>query len=572
MRHFFCIFVCEKKIKKTRTSTQRKDTSKYSNKQLFRKINASIKDKSATLGIVLTDFIETGSGIVLHAVTKNKSPRCPCCGNPSHSVHDYRYRKLQCTEMFSMNTEAIITVRRMDSTNEKCPKKTFMEPLNFVSPYARRTDEVASRIRAESLNQPSRLASETLARQHIGVSPSTCLRNARALGRENPVNIACSGYVAIDDLAYRKGRKYMCAIADHYTRKVLAVFNTRHGPEIDEWFREHPEIKLVSRDGSRVYASIIKEALPDADQVSDHFHLVKCLGDNMVEVIKNMICQTKDTLPYPYPSEDEARRYIMEEIYDMGDARHRKRVSDYFAARRMQEEGISLKDIAEKLSISPRQVYGLFNTGIRKILSRDQFKILRQTSELARIISSGSITPLTIEKKSGGKLRRELICRATKRLRDRYRILREQVRVHNNDTKNAKGTKVTIEAIRKYIMTGITTSEKLFRLKQTQPNIDRILQTCIDFRRMVAGREDAPDIDAWLKLAYDCHCPKLTAFAEYIRSDRDAVRNTYLTNYSNGIMEGTVNKIKAIKRSMFNRASVELLRAKAIYGGYHPLN
>jgi transposase len=89
---------------------------------------------------------------------------------------------------------------------------------------------------------------------------------------------------------------------------------------------------------------------------------------------------------------------------------------------------------------------------------------------------------------------------------------------------------------------------------------------------MVAGREDAPDIDAWLKLAYDCHCPKLTAFAEYIRSDRDAVRNTYLTNYSNGIMEGTVNKIKAIKRSMFNRASVELLRAKAIYGGYHPLN
>jgi transposase len=260
MWHFFCIFVCEKKIKKTRTSTQRKDTSKYSNKQLFRKINASIKDKSATLGIVLTDFIETGSGIVLHAVTKNKSPRCPCCGNPSHSVHDYRYRKLQCTEMFSMNTEAIITVRRMDSTNEKCPKKTFMEPLNFVSPYARRTDEVASRIRAESLNQPSRLASETLARQHIGVSPSTCLRNARALGRENPVNIACSGYVAIDDLAYRKGRKYMCAIADHYTKKVLAVFGSRYGPEIGEWLRMRPEIRLVSRDGSRVYASIIKEA------------------------------------------------------------------------------------------------------------------------------------------------------------------------------------------------------------------------------------------------------------------------------------------------------------------------
>jgi transposase len=32
-------------------------------------------------------------------------------------------------------------------------------------------------------------------------------------------------------------------------------------------------------------------------------------------------------------------------------------------------------------------------------------------------------------------------------------------------------------------------------------------------------------------------------------------------------MEGTVNKIKAVKRAMYNRANVEILRAKLIYGG-----
>jgi hypothetical protein len=37
---------------------------------------------------------------------------------------------------------------------------------------------------------------------------------------------------------------------------------------------------------------------------------------------------------------------------------------------------------------------------------------------------------------------------------------------------------------------------------------------------MIAGREDAPDIDTWLKLAYDCHCPRLTAFAGYIKAAR----------------------------------------------------
>ena len=562
----------KKKFKTTRTSTQCKDTSKYSNQQFFRKINAFIKDKCTTSGISLTDFIQTSSGIVLHAITKNRSPCCPYCGEPSHSVHDYRYRKLQCTEMFSQNTKIIITSRRMNCTNDKCSKKTFMEPLKFAKPYARRTDEVTSRIKEESLNQPSRLAGETLARQHIKVSSSSCLRSVRALGKENPNDITCSGYVAIDDLAYRKGHKYMCAIADHYTRGVLAIFGTRYGPEIGEWFRMHPEIKLVSRDGSWIYASIIKEALPDADQVSDHFHLVKRLGDNMVEVIQKMICQTKNTLPYPYPSQDEARSYIMEELYEIGDVRQRKRVRNYFAARHMQEEGIPLREIAEKLNISSQQVYSLFNTNIKKILNNDQLKILRQTPELAQIISSGSITPLTIEKKMEGRLCSKLIYRATKRLRDRYKRLRKQVRIHNKDPKKTKRIKVTIEAIRKYIMTGITTSEKLLELKQTQPNIDSILQTCISFRRMVAGKKDAPDIDAWLKLAYGCHCPKLTSFARYIAADKEAVRNTYLTNYSNGIMEGTVNKIKVIKRSMFNRASVELLRAKAIYGRCHPLN
>jgi len=39
------------------------------------------------------------------------------------------------------------------------------------------------------------------------------------------------------------------------------------------------------------------------------------------------------------------------------------------------------------------------------------------------------------------------------------------------------------------------------------------------------------------------------------------------TKFSNGLLEGTVNKAKAIKRSMYNRAKPEVLRAKMIYAG-----
>ena len=39
------------------------------------------------------------------------------------------------------------------------------------------------------------------------------------------------------------------------------------------------------------------------------------------------------------------------------------------------------------------------------------------------------------------------------------------------------------------------------------------------------------------------------------------------TRFNNGLLEGTVNKAKAIKRSMYNRANADVLRAKMVFGG-----
>jgi len=46
---------------------------------------------------------------------------------------------------------------------------------------------------------------------------------------------------------------------------------------------------VVSRDGSIGYAKAIREALPEAMQVSDRFHLVKNLVDGAKECIKRKI-------------------------------------------------------------------------------------------------------------------------------------------------------------------------------------------------------------------------------------------------------------------------------------------
>ena len=43
-----------------------------------------------------------------------------------------------------------------------------------------------------------------------------------------------------------------------------------------------------------------------------------------------------------------------------------------------------------------------------------------------------------------------------------------------------------------------------------------------------------------------------------------AVRNTIRLNVTNGITEGYVNKLKAVKRLMYGRAGIELLKNKLV--------
>jgi transposase len=44
----------------------------------------------------------------------------------------------------------------------------------------------------------------------------------------------------------------------------------------------------------------------------------------------------------------------------------------------------------------------------------------------------------------------------------------------------------------------------------------------------------------------------------------DAVQNALTTRWSNGHVEGQIRRLKTLKRAMYGRASVELLRARML--------
>jgi len=78
---------------------------------------------------------------------------------------------------------------------------------------------------------------------------------------------------------------------------------------------------------------------------------------------------------------------------------------------------------------------------------------------------------------------------------------------------------------------------------------------------------DAAALDGWLTEAEQSALPEMGGFAGGIRRDRAAVDAGLTLDWSQGQTEGFVNKLKMLKRQMFGRAGIDLLRERMLDGG-----
>ncbi|HEY6407814.1 MAG TPA: transposase, partial [Ktedonobacteraceae bacterium] len=72
-------------------------------------------------------------------------------------------------------------------------------------------------------------------------------------------------------------------------------------------------------------------------------------------------------------------------------------------------------------------------------------------------------------------------------------------------------------------------------------------------------------LDGWLKRAKACYVTELGSFVNGIRRDYAAVEAAVQFPWNNGIVEGHVNRLKFLKRQMFGRAHLDLLRVKVLH-------
>ncbi|MBV9612856.1 MAG: transposase [Acidobacteriaceae bacterium] len=104
------------------------------------------------------------------------------------------------------------------------------------------------------------------------------------------------------------------------------------------------------------------------------------------------------------------------------------------------------------------------------------------------------------------------------------------------------------------------TKQWIERFRQQVPDIQLTTQLATEFAALV--REKRKDeLPAWIERA--AHSP-LASFAAGLRRDLSAVEAACSLPWSQGQVEGQVNRLKTLKRQMYGRAGFPLLRSRVL--------
>jgi hypothetical protein len=98
-------------------------------------------------------------------------------------------------------------------------------------------------------------------------------------------------------------------------------------------------------------------------------------------------------------------------------------------------------------------------------------------------------------------------------------------------------------------------------LKAASEEFTTMRHLAMRFRGLLRGGT-VQRLDIWLSDARTCGIYGMRRFARTLRQDIEAVRNAVLEPWSIGQTEGQINRLKTLKRGMYGRAGVDLLRAR----------
>jgi transposase len=106
--------------------------------------------------------------------------------------------------------------------------------------------------------------------------------------------------------------------------------------------------------------------------------------------------------------------------------------------------------------------------------------------------------------------------------------------------------------------------ELVAQVQAQHHELAKAIELTQDFAELVRQRQ--PDqLDNWLERAAQSALKAFERFAKGLREDYEAVKAGVTLPWSTGPVEGQINRLKMLKRQMFGRANIDLLRLRVLY-------
>jgi hypothetical protein len=123
---------------------------------------------------------------------------------------------------------------------------------------------------------------------------------------------------------------------------------------------------------------------------------------------------------------------------------------------------------------------------------------------------------------------------------------------------------VSRTTVQKHLWTGSEIDESDWEyIVKVYPQVSLAAEIITAFRG-VYSRKCPVLMDKFVSKYSACSLKPIASFASGLRLDWDAVKNSVISKLSNGYVEGNNNRIKLIKRTMYGRAKIDLLRVKVL--------
>jgi transposase len=529
-------------------------------------------------GLTITSVHPSATELAVDVACHAPSMPCPECHQLSARIHGSYQRTVADLPCAGRNVLMLLTVRKFVCSTPTCPHKIFTERLpGLVESYGRMTRRLIALLQALGLGAGGQMGTRQADRSGIATTPSTLLRHLMQL--PDPLTRAVR-VLGVDDFAWKKRFTYGTILVDLERRKIIDVLADRESATVEAWLKEHPEVEVVIRDRGKDFTKAATVGAPQAQQVVDRFHVVKNLSEVLQEILGHCraeIRQGEAPLPQlekageeptrPLPTAAIWQQRTPAQVKKVHQARQASRDDRYHQMTTLRAQGLTQREVAKRMGMSERAVRhwlkrGAAPTNERQFRRRSVFDpyaayVLQRWQD--GIHEAKQLSEEIQAQGFSGTVR--IVQRFVQALRDDPEKLPLAPATGADRFSSKTATWLFIRDPKQLTIEKQAELELICQRSETARKTYELTQQFMSMLRLRRGQ----DFEMWLSAVEASQIPELRRFAQGLLKDKSAVVAGLTLSYSNGPVEAQVQKLKLIKRSMFGRAKLPLVRQRLLH-------